>query len=325
MKKQLFVLGMATVFSLGLGACGNAEKSSEDASQKSNATETTAKKDAKTQTVTYLDKEYTIPAKVTSIATASLESMEDAAILGVKPTGVVTVGGEIPEYLAKDLAGAKSIGEKMQPNYETLLGMKPDVIMWSSKSPANVTEQLDKVAPTFPYSHISTNWEANLRLMASLTGKKDEAEKIITTYNDDAAKAKVEIGEKLKDKKVLVVRIRNGSLFLYPQDVYFNPVVYKDLGLTVPEEIKPIKAQEMISLEKFAELDPDYVFLQFSESENAQKPEALKDLENNSIWKSITAVKENKVFVNSVDPLAQGGTAWSKTAFLKAATEKLAK
>ncbi|MBK3496757.1 iron ABC transporter substrate-binding protein [Viridibacillus sp. YIM B01967] len=35
MEKQLFVLGMAIVFSLGLGACGNAEKTSEDASQKS--------------------------------------------------------------------------------------------------------------------------------------------------------------------------------------------------------------------------------------------------------------------------------------------------
>ena len=322
MKKKLMVLGMAAVFSIGLGACGNADESSGDTSKKSSATET---KKQETQKLNYLGKEYTIPSEVKKIATVSLESMEDAAALGVKPVGAITVGGKLPEYLAKDLEGAESIGEKMQPNYETLLSIKPDVIMWTSKSDGTVTEKLDKVAPTIPYSHISTDWEDNLRLMAKLSGKEEKAESIIAQYKEDAEKAKLEIGENLKDKKALVVRIRNGSLFLYPQDIYFNPVLYADLGLTVPEEIKPVKAQEMIALEKFAEINPDYIFLQFTESENAQKPKALEELESNSIWKSIEAVKNDKVFVNSVDPLAQGGTAWSKTAFLKAATENLAK
>ncbi|MGE7781724.1 ABC transporter substrate-binding protein [Peribacillus sp. NPDC097264] len=322
MKKKLMVLGMAAVFSIGLGACGNAENSSGDTSEKSSATET---KKQETQKISYLGKEYTIPSEVKRIVTASLESMEDAAALGVKPVGAITVGGKLPEYLAKDLEGAESIGEKMQPNYETILGLKPDAIMWTSKSDGTVTEKLDKVATTFPYSHISTDWEDNLRLMAKLSGTEDKAESIISQYKEDAEKAKVEVGENLKDKKVMVVRVRNGSLFLYPQDVYFNPVLYADLGLTVPEEIKPVKAQEMIALEKFAEINPDYIFLQFSESENAEKPKALEELESNSIWKSIEAVKNDKVFVNSVDPLAQGGTAWSKTAFLKAASENLAK
>jgi iron complex transport system substrate-binding protein len=34
-----------------------------------------------------------------------------------------------------------------------------------------------------------------------------------------------------------------------------------------------------------------------------KKPKALEELQNNAIWKSITAAKDNKVFVNSVDPL----------------------
>ncbi len=71
-------------------------------------------------------------------------------------------------------------------------------------------------------------------------------------------------------------------------------------------------------------MNPDYMFVQFSDDENADKPNALKDLENNPIWKSISAVKNDHVFVNAVDPLAQGGTAWSKVEFLKAAAEKLA-
>jgi len=322
MNKKLILISMVTMLSIGLVGCGNAEKPSNKPAEKPAVT-STAKKD--TQTITYLQKKYTLPAKVTKIVTASLESMEDAAVLGVKPIGAVTVGGKLPEYLADKLAGAVSIGEKMQPNYETILKLKPDVIMWSTKSPANVTAKLGKVAPTIPYSHISTNWESNLRLMASLTGKKDIAENIISKYNGDATKAKLEMGDKLKDKKVIVARIRKGSIFLYPQDVYLNPVIYKDLGLTVPEEIKPVKVQEMISIEKFAEMNPDYIFLQFAESENSEKTKALEELQKNPIWTSITAVKNKKVFVNSVDPLLQGGTALSKTSFLKVASTDLVK
>ncbi|MBO1625042.1 iron-hydroxamate ABC transporter substrate-binding protein [Bacillus arachidis] len=321
MNKKLFTLGMVTVLSVGLAACNGADKSSGEQKQASKAAET--KKDEK-QKITYLGKEYTVPAKVKNIVTASLESMEDAAVLGIKPVGAITVGGKLPEYLAKDLEGAKSVGEKMQPNFETLLQLKPDVITSSSKFPPEATEKFAKVAPTFPVSHISTNWEENLKLMGELSGKKDKAEKIIKDYKVDATKAKEKIGDKLKDKKVLVVRLRAGSLYLYPEGVYFNPVIYKDLGLTVSEQIKSVKAQEAISLEKFAEINPDYIFLQFEGSENKDNPKALEDLQSNPIWQSITAVKDKKVFVNSVDPMAQGGTAWSKTAFLKAAEKNLA-
>ncbi|MGG2014536.1 iron-hydroxamate ABC transporter substrate-binding protein [Bacillus sp. S10(2024)] len=321
MNKKLFTLGMVTVLSLGLAACNSTEKSSSE--KKTESAETTAKKEK--QKIPYLGKEYTVPTKITKIATASLESMEDAAVLGVKPVAAITVGGKIPDYLAKDLKGAESIGEKMQPNFETLLKLKPDVITSSSKFPAETAEKFTKVAPTFPVSHISTHWEDNLKLMGELTGKKDKAEKIIKDYKADAAKTKEKVADKLKEKKVVVIRLREGSINLYPEDVYFNPVIYKDLGLTAPEAIKAVKKQEKISLEKFAEMNPDYIFVQFEGSENKDNPKALEDLQKNPIWQSINAVKEKKVFVNAVDPMAQGGTAWSKIAFLKAAEKNLSK
>ncbi|MEC0014541.1 ABC transporter substrate-binding protein, partial [Bacillus cereus] len=150
------------------------------------------------------------------------------------------------------------------------------------------------------------------------------AEKIIKDYNSDAEKAKAKLGDKLKDKKVLVIRLRANELFLYPEGVYFNPVIYKDLGLTAPEQLKTVKAQEKISFEKLAELNPDYIFLQYEASEN-KNPKVLEEIESNPIWQSMNAAKEKKVFVNVVDPMAQGGTAWSKTAFLKEAVKNLSK
>ena len=320
-KKNLLIIGLSAFTCLGLAACGSSETKTE--TKESAKVDESKQSESKTQTITYLDKEYEIPAKVTKVATASLESMEDAAILGVKPVGAVTVGGKLPEYLADDLAGAESLGDKMQPSYETLLELDPDVILWTSKAKENVTEQLEKVGPTFPYSHISTNWESNLNLLAQLTGKEAEAEKIISEYKADAKAAKEQLGESMKGKKVLVLRLRAGNVYVYPQDMYLNPVLYNDLELEVPEVVKSAKAQELISMEKLAEINPDYVFLQYEESENADTPKVLEEVENNPIWKSLNATKNGKVFVNAVEPLAQGGTAWSKTAFLKAATSSL--
>ena len=321
MKKLL--MPFLLVMLISLAACGNQgatdkkEGSSEEASSSTSET-------AKEQTITYLGKEYTVPANSDKIVTASQEAMEDAAMLDVKPIGAIATGGKFPEYLGDSMSEAKEIGDKRQPNSELLLQMDPDVILGTSKFQPEVVENLNKVATMIPVSHISTDWKDNLLVMAELTDKTDEAKAIIDDYEKGAAETKEEFKKTMSDKEVVMVRIRGGNIFIYSQDVYFNPVLYNDLGLMVPEEIKASKSQEMISLEKLAEMNPDYLFVQFEETENADSPKALEDLKGNSIFNSITAVKNDDVFYNSVTPLAAGGTAWSKTEFLNVVKEKLA-
>ena len=122
-----------------------------------------------------------------------------------------------------------------------------------------------------------------------------------------------------------MIRIRGGLMYVYPENVYFNPILYQDLGLKVPEVVTKAEAQAELSLEALSDINPDIIFLQFEESSNADKPDALKELENNPIFKSLNAVKNNEVYVNTVAPLAEGGTAWSKTKFLDVVEEKLVK
>ncbi|AWX53922.1 iron-uptake system-binding protein [Brevibacillus brevis] len=331
MKKIYLGLSIAAL-TLALTACGGGKEAANNTTAPTAAPATTATAEkpadeankAETRTIKYLDKEYTVPSKTERIAiVGSMESMEDSLVLNVKPVGAISVGGKFPEMFAPITGEATSIGEKIQPNLETILSLKPDVILGSSKFPPEMAEKLNKIAPTFPVSHISTNWEANLQLLGELTGKQAEAEKALQAYKAEAEATKAKWGESLKDKKVLVIRLRQGNINIYPEKVFFNPALYADLGLTAPDEVKAAKAQEIISMEKFSQINPDYLFIQFSPDENKDKPNALEDLQNNPIWKSVNAVKNGNVYVNVVDPLAQGGTAWSKTQFLKAAVEKL--
>ncbi|WP_166244877.1 ABC transporter substrate-binding protein [Paenibacillus turpanensis] len=336
MNKKWMQAGLIAVMAVALAACGAAQEQTTPSKSEGEtkpaaapASGTEAKNEApaaaaQTKTIKYKDKEYTVPTKTDKVViTGSMESMEDALVLGVQPIGGISVGGKFPAMFAPITGKTESIGEKQQPNVETVLKLKPEVILATTKFKPEVKEKLEKIATTIPVSHIATDWEANLKLLAELTGKEAEAEKALKQYKDDVAAAKAKLGDKLKDKKVMIIRLRAGNINLYPADVFFNPSLYTDLGFAVPEQVKAAKAQEVVSMEKFSEINPDYLFVQFSEDENKDKPKTLEELQNNPIWKSLNAVKNGKVFVNVVDPLAQGGTAWSKINFLKAAVEKL--
>lgn len=307
----------------------NAAQQEEASPAPTTETETGGEADnqsSETRIVKYLDEEFELPANVERIViTGAVEAMEDSIVLDVNPVGAISFSGTFPPLFESVTKNAVSIGEKTEPNFEAILSLKPDVILGSTKFPEEVTEQLKTIAPTILYSHISTNWEANLRLLGELSGKEAEAEAAIVTYKEDLQAAQATLGDKLKDKEVVVIRLRGGKMYVYPQTVYFNPVLYEELGLKVPEEITAAQAQEELSVEKFAEMNPDYVFLQFSADENKDTPNALEELQNNPIIKSVAAVKEGRTFVNVVDPLAQGGTAYSKIEFLKAAVAELSK
>ncbi|QCR30864.1 ABC transporter substrate-binding protein [Lysinibacillus sp. SGAir0095] len=326
--KRRWVFGAAALLTLALAGCGSTEEEATNESEKETTEETTPvsaeeSKEATTQTITYLGEEYTVPAEVNTIVAASLEAMEDAAILGIKPAGVLQIGGEIPAYLADDLAGAELIGDKREPNAESILALDPDVIVGTSKFGEDVVEKMNKIQTMIPYSHISTNWKENLTVLAQLGGKESEAEQIIADYEAKVEEAQSLSKEKLVDKEILIIRIRGGLMYIYPKDVYLNPVLYEDLGAQVPEIITQTEAQAEITLETLAEVNPDTIFLQFETSENADAPKALEELQSNPIFANLAAAKNDQVLVNTIDPLAQGGTAWSKVKFLDAAYESL--
>ncbi|MFP3810377.1 ABC transporter substrate-binding protein [Bacillus sp. SIMBA_005] len=319
MKKWLALL-ILCIMTITTAACGDAENKPA-----SNTTKSKSAEIAETS-INYLDQTYKLKTPVKRIVIAgSLESMEDAKLLDIEPIGASTVGGAFPELFKDITAKTEGIGEKTEPNLEKILKLKPDVILGSTKFPPATIKKLDKIQTTIPVSHVSSDWESNLLLLGTLTGKSEEAKNIISDYQKDLKQAKETLKDKSSNKTAVILRIRQGDLYLYPEDVYFNSTLYGDLGFTAPNDIKKAKAQALISLERLGELNPDYIFVQFSKEENSSKPNALKDLEENKIWTSLKAVKNGHINENVVDPMLQGGTALSKTTFLDKAVKWLEK
>lgn len=331
MKKTVYLM-LSMLLLVVLAACGgknNTETAgtevSNSAASVSPAAEESASPEANgTRTINYLGKDYKVPAHVERfIITGALEAMEDSILLDIHPVGAISSAGKFPALFASITDNAESIGEKIDPNFEKILSLKPDVILGTTKFDAAVLDKLGQIQTTISYSHVATNWEANLKLLGELSGKQKQAAQMIDTYKQDLEQAKSIAADKLKDKKVVLVRIREGSICIYGSNLYFNPLLYSDLGIAVPETIAAAKSQEALSIEQFASINPDVLFIQFSEDENPDNTSALEELQSNPIFQSVKAVKDGKVYVNVVDPLAQGGTAYSKIQFLKAFMERI--
>jgi iron complex transport system substrate-binding protein len=279
---------------------------------------------AGTRILHYLGKEYPLPLKTGKIVvTGSLEALEDLLELRVKPVGVMTVGGTFPALFAAITQGAIPVGEKMQPSLEAILQIQPDVIISSDKFPPATAEQLQKIAPTIPISHFPADAAANLCFLGELTGKAEQAEAILAKYRREVAAARARLPESLKTKKVVAARLRVGNILVYSRQLFFNDILYQELGFLAPGDIQAVRGSEVMALEKFSEMDPDYIFLQYAASENPANSKVLEELEQNPVWRSMKAVKNNRVFVNAVDPMVQGVAASGKMRFLHAALEKL--
>ncbi|AJS57232.1 ABC transporter substrate-binding protein [Paenibacillus sp. IHBB 10380] len=335
MHKKFMLVGLVALLLLVLTACGGDKKSEQESLPPSNNEETAQPNEenkvdntgtSETRTIEYLGEKYTVPQNVERIViTGAMEAMEDAVVLDVHPVGASSIGGKFPEMFASVTSKSESIGEKIQPNFEKILQLKPDVILGSTKFQEEVLVKLKKIAPTILVSHISTNWDSNLKLMAELTGKQAEAEAVLSKYKTDTQAIKASLKDKLQGKKVAALRIRGAQVFVYPKDVFFNPVLYDEIGLEVPQQVSLAKTQEAISVEQLAEMNPDYLFMQFSTSENQDAQNAFEDLKNNSIIQNINAFKNNHVYVNVVDPLMEGGPAYSRIKFLESVQEHLDK
>lgn len=331
MKKKFLFISFIALFTLILAACGEKKALEEESSTGTPKEEVTQTKEESTnengtRTIEYLGESYEVPEKVEKIVvTGAMEAMEDMVVLDVHPVGAIAIGGKFPELYASVTDKAESIGEKIKPNFEKIVELNPDVILGSTKFPEEVQSKLEKIAPTILVSHISTNWESNLNLLAELTGKQAAAEKILSTYKADIEAAKSTLTEKLQDQKVAAIRIRGGQAYVYPKEVFLNAVLYGELGLAVPDEVAKAKSQEAISVEQLADMNPDYLFVQFSTEENADAPNALEDFKKNPIIQNINAFKNDQVFVNVLDPLMEGGPAYSRIKFLEAIQQNLVK
>lgn len=222
--------------------------------------------------------------------------------------------------LGEDVA---NLGAVKEPNVELLLQSKPDLVIASSNTDAQVAllDTLEGMGLTVAYFKVSSfqDYLNMLDICTQLTGRTDCYEQYGQALQDqvDAAKAKC-AG---LSPTVLYVRATGSSCKVKnSQDTVLGEML-ADLGcVNIADSSESLL--EQLSLEVILDQDPDFIFaiLQGSDPTDAQRT-LDETLLSNPAWQSLTAVQEGRFFVlddqlYNLKPNARWGDAYEQLADL---------
>ena len=145
--------------------------------------------------------------------TLTADSLGDTLALGVKPVGAA----QVPPYLKARAAGIPVLPPDQPAELEAV---DPDVILGSKESNGDDYDELRQVAPAVMSE--GDDWKLNLRLHGEALGRTNDAEQLLTDWDNRVARVKRELhGQRL------AVRLPGGQL---PGPLGHS--VLTDLGLT---------------------------------------------------------------------------------------------
>jgi iron complex transport system substrate-binding protein len=248
-----------------------------------------------------------IPEKFQRLVTLDDSSFENAIALGLQP--IASIIPEESSYLQDEFARVKNIGKFGEPNLESILTLKPDLIL-GSQYQQSIYTIASKIAPTvlLNFEH-SGQWKEVFSNISLALGKQDIGQRVMERYYRRLEEFKQQMGDDLSKIKVSVVRVYPNNINLYLRDSFCGTVL-QDAGLSRPES-QNFTASEALNLfnnqiqmsvgyELIEQADGDVIFIWTSENNlqgNQTAQKKLNELQSNPLWQNLKAVKQNKVYI----------------------------
>ncbi|WP_339304838.1 ABC transporter substrate-binding protein [Paenibacillus sp. FSL R5-0519] len=306
------------VFMVVLTACGNTNSASPAQDSPSDETKTVAassdgssssatasqQNEVQVNSFTHDFGGIEVPAHPERIAGLYLEDY--LAALGIKPVTQTVIGSFSLQYLQTYIGDLPKV-DTSAIDFEAMLSARPDLILLAFPNYANDGnyDKFSSIAPTYVFGPDAPDqWREALRTIGKLTGKETEAENILNDYADKVKDAQATLKAAIGEETVGFVRVRsNKEIRLYGgPGGYVGNVLYTDLGLNPPQITKDLawgedSSMAVISLEVIPEIQADHLFITYDEGGK----DLAQELLNSSVWKSLPAVKNNRVYEVSMD------------------------
>jgi iron complex transport system substrate-binding protein len=293
LKHLSILLGIVLTFAFVLTGCAQSEKTAQSEDKKV--------EEAKTRTVKTVKGDVEIPTNPKRVITDFY--LADLLALGVKPVGSIQMSLNNP-YIKDKVEGIEDIGTPV--SIEKVLSLKPDLIIMQSDENY---EKLSKIAPTVVIPYASEgDFYAELRKIADLVGKKDEAEKWIQSFEKKAEEARHQLKDIVREGETFgLYELQEDKLWVFGDNWgRGGQVIYKALKLSPPEKMQELMKQgtqyKELSLEALPEFAADNMFVT-TWSAQGSNDKKLEELKNSPIWKNLDAVQNNKVYEMKFDDM----------------------
>lgn len=301
MKKLLLPL-LVLVFVLS--ACGN--NTNNNAGSNSSAPEVSA--DADNSSSANASSNANNSAGDSSSDTITYQSESGPIEVPAHPQRVVVLAGNGGNLLALDvpLVGVdtyikanpnfqdqlKDIAEVSDENVESILNLKPDLIIASSDT-KNV-DKLKQIAPLVTYTYNKVDYLTQILEIGKAVNQEQKAADWVADFKARAQAAGEEVKAKIGAESTINV-IEGDAKNMYTFGSGWGrgtEVIYQAMGLKMPEKVQEMTAKDGyfdLSLELLPDYMGDYVIY-------SKDPTGDASFQETSTYKNIPAVKNNHVY-----------------------------
>ena len=219
--------------------------------------------------------------------------------IGIKPIGSIEFRQE--SYYKDKLKDIENVGSAGGgPNLESIAALKPDLILGTTEFQEQY-QLLSQVAPTvLAEIETSGDWKRLLNQYAEALGKTDKAEEVMAGYNARIEEFQVQMGDRLQETKVSIVRLYQSIIQIYLEDSFCGTIV-ADAGLPRPPD--QVNTEQTFTMDISKELlhmaDGDAMFVwTFGHNKKAAEDAqtTLKELKANPLWAQLNAVQQGKAY-----------------------------
>jgi ABC-type Fe3+-hydroxamate transport system substrate-binding protein len=223
--------------------------------------------------------------------------------------GIVPRLGHIDPWMLEhygtklSLSGFQRIDWWSQESEELVSHAKPDLILCYMESQG--LEALREIAPVLPLAYDQMNWREQFRMIADAVGKRESCEGWLAQFDRQLEDARKQLAKRIGDSEtVTILKIVSEKIYVYGDlRSMGGPLIYQGLQLKAPaivqaNIIEQRKLNEWIPLQALPEYAGDHIILHHYPSHWVEPSEQLA---HSSVWKSLPAVQNNRVYETNAD------------------------
>ncbi|MEZ9820694.1 iron-siderophore ABC transporter substrate-binding protein [Shewanella sp. 10N.286.45.A1] len=276
-------------------------------------------------TITVVDSrgQHQLPATPIRVAALNWDVAEQVLALGVTPIAMPDINGYREWVMQPKVPDSvMDIGSRVEPNFQRLATLKPDVIIIASPQ-LDLLPRLEKIAPVLFYQTYSEHHDNaraaidNFRLIAQLLDRETQAEQRLTQMQHSIATMRQQLAQAYQGKLPTVTTFRFASMTSIYQFGDNSTAQYALSLLGISAAIEQAPTQWGVKQKRLKELRHvgDGIALYFEPFTQQQQ------LSTSVMWNAFPFVRHHKM--NSVKPAWNYGGAVSIEYMAAALTESL--